>query len=283
MKLQNKTILITGASSGIGKAVALRVARDGATVLLAARSREKLEAVAREVESLGGIAEVYICDVTSFDDIKNLFLSATKDGRVLDVVFNNAGLGYVENLVNLKEEQIKKIIDVNIYGMIMVSKVAAEVFSRQKHGHIIMTSSVAGLIALPQWSVYVASKWAITGFASCIRPELKPYGVKVTTLHPGLVKTEFFDADNANLDIKNMGEAITSEEVAGAVYDAIFTDKKKIIIPAIAKSYAFLFKYLPGISEKLLESRAGEIENKSLSGVEDMPEFDYIKSIRSEE
>ncbi len=278
MKLKDKTILITGASAGIGKSMAIRAAKDGAYVILAARNLEKLQQVAEEVESLGGKSRVIRCDVSKIEDIKNLFLEATNDGQTIDVVFNNAGLGFIAPIYELTTEQIVQIINVNVLGMIMVSKFASEVFTRQKSGHLIMTSSVAGLVTVPQWSVYVASKWAITGFASCIRPELKPFGVKVTTIHPGIVKTEFFDKEKANIDYTALGgEGITAEDVAEAVYEAIFTDKKKVILPAEAKIYAGMYQHLPELTEDMLSKRAGSIEYH-LEIPEDEEEFDYIKS-----
>lgn len=279
MKLQNKTILITGASSGIGKAMALKAAQDGATVLLAARNEDKLNEVAKEVEKLGGKAEVIVCDVTDASQVKNMFLKSVASGRVLDVVFDNAGLGYIAPIQDLTTDQIKKTIDLNIFGMITVAKFASEIFTRQKHGHLIMTSSIAGLVTVPQWSVYVASKWAITGFAGCIRPELKRFGIKVSTLHPGVVETDFFAAEKANIDFTKLSKAITSQEVAQAVYKAIFTNKKKIIIPGIAKSYSLLYRYMPNLTEKMLEGKAGEIEYHD-DIHEDEVDFDFVKEVK---
>ncbi|HRP36544.1 MAG TPA: SDR family oxidoreductase, partial [Candidatus Dojkabacteria bacterium] len=137
MKLKDKVVLVTGASSGIGMGFALRAAKDGATVLLAARRLEKLEEVKAKVEELGGKAEVFQTDVTKIDDVRNLFLDATKDGRQIDVVFNNAGIGFVGNIYELPADEIEKVLDVNVKGMIMVAKFATEVMVRNNFGHII--------------------------------------------------------------------------------------------------------------------------------------------------
>ena len=211
MKFQDKSILITGASSGIGKAVALRVAQDKGTLILAARGEDKLNQVKQEVEKLGAKAYVIPTDVTDAEQVKSLFLKSQELVGNIDAVFNNAGLGHIAKINELTVEQIEQLINVNIKGMILVTKFASEVMTRQQNGHIIMTSSLAGLITLPQWSVYVASKWAITGFADSIRPEMAEYDVKVSTLHPGAVTTEFFDKNKANVDIKDVGEAITPD------------------------------------------------------------------------
>ncbi|MBD3329669.1 SDR family NAD(P)-dependent oxidoreductase [Candidatus Dojkabacteria bacterium] len=279
MKLKDKTILITGASSGIGKAVALRSAQDGATVILASRSENKLNDVKSEIEKKGGRGVVIPTDVTKSDEVKNLFLKASKDNGVIDVVFNNAGLGFISNIWEMKAEEIEKIIDVNVKGMILVAKYAAEIMVRQQYGHMIMTSSLAGLITVPQWAVYVGSKWAITGFADSIRHELRPYTVKVSTLHPGGVRTDFFAEDKANIDISKMGDTVSPEEVAEAVYEAIFTNQKKILIPKMAKSYSFLYKYFPAAVDKMLEKQVQEIEyHENLP--EDEPEFSYVKCVK---
>ena len=278
MKLKDKTILITGASSGIGKAMALKAAEDKGTVILASRNKEKLDKVKNEVEEKGATAIIIPTDVTKDDEIKNLFLEATKDGKIVDVVFSNAGLGFIGNIWELTTEQIRAMINVNVTGMLVVAKYASEVMVRQKHGHLIMTSSLAGLITLPQWSVYVGTKWAITGFADSIRFELKPYNVKVTTLHPGGVKTDFFAKEKADVDIAKIGNVIEPSEVAEEVHKAIFTNKKKIIIPSMSKSYAFLSKYIPGIVGKLIERQTKDLEYHE-NVEEDEPDFSYVKCV----
>lgn len=280
MKLQNKTILITGASSGIGKAMALRAAKDGATVILAARSADKLQEVAQKVNALGGTPVVVPTDVTQIEDIRNLFLKATENGRILDVVFNNAGLGFIGKIWELPAEQIQTIINVNTTGMILVAKYAAEVMQRQKYGHLVMTSSLAGLITLPEWSVYVASKWAITGFADSIRYELSPEGVLVTTLHPGMVSTEFFAKDKANQDMSKLDpKALTADQVAEEVYAALFTKQRKIIIPAMSKSIAFLQKYLPSLKDSLFTTSLGKVDYNKTTPQEDEPAFSYVDEV----
>lgn len=277
MKFKDKTVLVTGASSGIGKGFALRVAKDGATVILAARRKEKLEDVKKEVDELGGHGIIVETDVTDKEQVKNLFLEATKDGRILDFVFNNAGIGFVGYIQDIPADEIEKVIDVNVKGMIMVGKYTSEVMVRQGYGHMIFCSSLAGLITLPQWSVYVASKWAITGFADSIRAELKPHNVLVTTLHPGAVKTEFFDEEKADIDISKMGDALTIEEVAESLYDAAFTDKKRILIPGTTSTFARVYRFFPSVAEKLVAKMAKDVEYTSREK-EDEPEFSYIES-----
>ncbi len=274
-KFKNKNIIITGASSGIGRSFALKCAKDGARIFLASRSKDKLEKVKKEVENRGGIGVVVPTDVTKDEQIKNLFLKATENSEKIDFLFNNAGLGFVQPIHKISPKQIHTMINVNITGMIMVAKYASEIMSKQKYGHIMMTSSLAGLITMPQWSVYCATKWAITAFADSIREELHKFNVKVSTLHPGLVKTNFFSKKQANIDLDEMDDQpiITPDEVAEAVYQAAFTEQNKIVIPKIAKSYAWIYKYLPNISKKLL-NQAGEDMKTTPTDYES--QFSYI-------
>lgn len=279
MKLKDKNILITGASSGIGKAFALKSANDGCHIILASRSKEKLDEVAHMIEELGSTAEVIPTDVTNASEIKELFLKATEGGRVLDMVFDNAGLGHIANIYEQTAEEIESMVDVNVKGMFLVAKYASEVMVRQKYGHLILTSSLAGLITVPEWATYVGTKWAITAFADSIRMELKPFGVKVTTLHPGLVKTEFFDREKANMSEEELdkNDAVTVEEVADALYGGVFTDVKKIMVPSLVKSYAFLNRYFPTLTERIIEMKLKGQEGEPRD--EDEPEFSYVKSM----
>ncbi len=281
MKFQGKTVLITGASSGIGMGFALRVAKDGGTVLLAARREDKLKVVKAKVEELGGKAEIFPTDVTDLKQVKELFIKATEGGRTIDLVFNNAGIGFVGNIYDLPAEEIVSVLDVNVRGMILVAKYASEVMTRQNSGHIIFCSSLAGLITMPQWSVYVASKWAITGFADSIRPELKKFNIKITTLHPGAVLTEFFDPKKADIDISKMGKALTIEDVAEYLYDASFTDKRRIVIPGSSQMFSTVYRFFPGMAEKMVLNMAKDVEYTKREG-EDEPDFSYIKSSTEE-
>jgi short-subunit dehydrogenase len=281
MKFQGKTVLITGASSGIGMGFALRVAKDGGTVLLAARREDKLKVVKAKVEELGGKAEIFPTDVTDLKQVKELFIKATEGGRTIDLVFNNAGIGFVGNIYDLPAEEIVSVLDVNVRGMILVAKYASEVMTRQNSGHIIFCSSLAGLITMPQWSVYVASKWAITGFADSIRPELKKFNIKITTLHPGAVLTEFFDPKKADIDISKMGKALTIEDVAEYLYAASFTNRRRIVIPGSSQMFSSVYRFFPRMAEKMVLNMAKDVQYTQREG-EDEPDFSFIKSSKEE-
>jgi short-subunit dehydrogenase len=278
MKLANKTILITGAASGIGRATALKAAADKGDLVLVDVDKARLADTAEQAQALGAQVQVKHVDVSNSEEVKALFLEITEGGRVLDVVFSNAGLGFLGPIYELKIEEIDKIVDVNVKGNLYMAKYASEVFVRQQHGHLLMTSSLGGIIALPQWSAYIASKWAITGLADSIRAELKPFNVKVTTIHPGAVHSGFFDADKANVDLSRLGSAVTPDVVAEAVYAAIFSNRKRVMVPTLAKSMAFLNQYMPGVVNKLVEQMLKDVKYHD-NVEEDEPEFSYVKPV----
>lgn len=274
MKLENKSIVITGGSSGIGKATALRCAKDGAKVLVAARSEDKLKQTVEEINQTGGKGYYISTDVTDGNQVKDLFKYAVKELGCVDVVFNNAGLGYVKRIFETSDQEIKKMVNVNLLGLCYVAKYASQVMKEQKSGHLINTSSLAGLISVPQWAVYTATKWGVTGLTETIRQELKEYNVIVSSVHPGAVDTNFFSQNKANIDLSQFEQKITPEEVAEEVYKLMLTDQRKVLIPNMAKSYSFLYKFIPGLTEKLISRLGSDVK------YEDEPEeseFAYIK------
>lgn len=253
-----KTLLITGASSGIGKAVALEFAkRDGASnhLILVARNKAKLEAVAAEVKNLGASVDVILADLGKNADIAKVFEQIAKTGRHLDLVFNNAGLGFVKEAHLMSDDEVEQIIDVNVKGMILIAKKAAALMIKQGHGHIIFTSSLAGYTLFPFWSVYCASKWGITAFANVLRQEVAPHGVLVTTVHPGPVQTEFFDPNKADVDLSTTEKtmpAIPASEVAEAVYKIAYTNTKRIFNPPKLAMFAEAFRLFPQTMQKMM-------------------------------
>ncbi|MFS8130606.1 MAG: SDR family NAD(P)-dependent oxidoreductase [Candidatus Dojkabacteria bacterium] len=247
MKLTGKTILITGASSGIGKAAALRFAKDKCNLILAARNLKDLNTVKTSCEQLGSSVKVVVCDVTKEDDIKNMF----KDIGTLDAVFNNAGLGFDGKIFEQESSKIKTLVDVNVLGMILVTKYASEIMVKQKYGHIIMTSSVAGLVPVPGFSVYAATKWAITGFTSSVRRELLKNNVKVSSLHPGRINTFFWKRGGINSDETTMSSA---DSVANAVYRALFTNTYKIYVPFYIRVIYLVYRWFPWLVEFFLNN-----------------------------
>jgi short-subunit dehydrogenase len=186
-----KVVIVTGASSGIGEATARRLARDGMRVTLAARRADELARVAREIAAAGGQALATPTDVRERSAIGRM-VSATLDrwGRV-DVLVNNAGLGYSSRVADLDPAQLREQVDVNVVAVIECAQAVLPAMIAQRSGHIINVASIAGLIGLPGSTVYCATKFAVVGFSDGLRREVRGQGIRVSALCPGFVATNF--------------------------------------------------------------------------------------------
>lgn len=190
--IENKVVVITGASSGLGEAAARRLARDGAKLMLGARRLDRLQALAGEL-SLGRDA-VMQTDVTQHDQVKRLVDQAVKTHGRIDVIINNAGLMPHSPLERGKIEDWDRMIDVNIKGVLYGIAAALPYMKTQKSGHIINVSSVAGHKVGPGGAVYAATKHAVRVISEGLRQEVKPYNIRSTIISPGAVATELPDS-----------------------------------------------------------------------------------------
>lgn len=190
--IKDKVVVITGASSGIGEAAAKRLASKGAKVVLGARRLDKLERIAAEIERHGGQAAFQELDVTKQADNDALVkLAKQKFGRV-DVTFLNAGLMPNSNLSALKTDEWHQMVDVNIKGVLNGVAAVLPTFTEQKAGHVIATSSVAGLKAYPGGAVYGGTKWFLRDFMEVLRMESAMEGtnIRTATIYPAAINTE---------------------------------------------------------------------------------------------
>lgn len=187
-----KVVLITGASSGIGEALARECARNGASVVLAARRKERLDRITGEVRALGGEALAVKTDVSKEDDVRRLVAAAVKRFKRIDVLVNNAARGVFGPVENIPSEEMHRTFDVNFFGMFYCCREVIPVMKRQGKGHIINISSIAGIMALPLSSAYNATKFAMNGFSESLRRELSSFKIDVSVVYPGSVETEFY-------------------------------------------------------------------------------------------
>jgi NADP-dependent 3-hydroxy acid dehydrogenase YdfG len=208
--MADPVFLITGASSGIGAETARHAARAGYRLVLAARSTDRLEDIARE---LGGPdrALAVKCDVTEWDQQQAMVTAALEQFGQLDVVFANAGFGAARGFLNESPEQWRSMVLTNVYGAALTIRATLEAVKQSK-GHFLLTGSVAGRRALPG-SLYSATKWAVTAMGEALRLELNDSGVRVTLIEPGMVDTPFFDNPVSN--------ALRPEDIARAVMFAV--------------------------------------------------------------
>lgn len=190
--IENKVIVITGASSGLGEATARCLAGHGAKLVLGARRIERLEALASEL-GLGAAAAVET-DVTHCDQVKRLVDGAVKTHGRIDVILNNAGLMPHSPLERGKVQDWERMIDVNIKGVLYGIAAALPHMKAQKSGHVINVSSVAGHLVRPGGAVYSATKHAVRVISEGLRQEVKPYNIRSTIISPGAVATELPDS-----------------------------------------------------------------------------------------
>jgi len=191
--IENKVVVITGASSGIGEAAARHLAGHGAKVVLGARRVERLGALVSDIEAAGGQALAVATDVTNRTDVATLLDASVKAFGRIDVLINNAGIMPLSALEALKVEEWDRMIDVNIKGVLHGIAAALPHMKAQKSGHIITTASVAGHLVFPASSVYSGTKFAVRAICEGLRQEVKDYNIRTTILSPGAVKTELLD------------------------------------------------------------------------------------------
>lgn len=193
INIQDKVVVITGASSGMGEATARHLAEQGAKVVLGARRGERLESLAGKIKAAGGEALAVVTDVTRRADVANLInVSVEAFGRI-DVLINNAGIMPLSPLEALKADEWERMIDVNIKGVLNGIAAALPHMKAQKSGHIITTASVAGHLVFPASSVYSGTKFAVRAICEGLRQEVKDYNIRTTILSPGAVKTELLE------------------------------------------------------------------------------------------
>jgi NADP-dependent 3-hydroxy acid dehydrogenase YdfG len=188
--IKDKIVVVTGASSGLGEATARLLSAQGATVVLGARRADRLQALAKELEARGGKALALETDVTRREQVKALVDSAVQAFGRIDVMINNAGLMPQAPLEQLKIDEWDRMIDVNVKGVLYGIAAALPHMQRQKAGHFINVSSVAGHRVGPGFAVYAATKYAVRALSEGLRQEVKPYNIRTTVISPGAVATE---------------------------------------------------------------------------------------------
>ncbi len=217
MSKQKEIVLITGASSGIGKSLALELSGKGYELILSSRNMDSLNDVANSVSKLGGKAHAIQMDITRADSVKELFVKAKKIGFV-GIVINNAGFGKFDSIQNIDIEDWDNQLSVNLRGSFLITKFFSESMMQNKRGMFVYINSVAGKKAYPYSSAYVASKFGLLGFSRSMRAELREHNIKVISVHPGAVDTAFWDNVEGDFPRNQM---MSSENVAKTIVHAI--------------------------------------------------------------
>ncbi|MGC3998900.1 MAG: SDR family oxidoreductase [Anaeromyxobacter sp.] len=216
-RLQGKSVLVTGASAGIGWASALALGREGASVLLTARRQDRLDALARQIEQAGGRAALVVGDASQeATAVKCVATAVERFGR-LDILVNNVGMGIYKNLVDTSADEYDQLVDTNVRSTFLFTRHAVPVMQQQRSGTILMISSMAGKYGFAGEAVYCATKFAQVGFAQALDKELRPQGIKVGCICPGGVKTEFALGTGRTEEGVRASGMLEPEDVAAAV------------------------------------------------------------------
>jgi len=207
MEIKNARILITGGATGMGYEMAKIFKDNGAEVLICGRTEKSVMEASKELDVLG-----FTADVSNEQDVEDLFKFVEEKWNGLDVLINNAGVGYFSELVATTTEDFTRIWDINVKGAFVVGREAAKIFTRQNKGNIINIGSTASLYGFANGSAYVASKFALKGLTECWRAELRKHNVRVMQINPSEVVTEF--GAKSGYGSNDNGKKLTASEIA---------------------------------------------------------------------
>jgi len=221
-KLDGKVAVVTGASSGIGEATAEALAAEGASVVVAARREDRLADLVGRIEGNGGRTLSVQCDVTDEEQAHALIQRAEEELGSVDILINNAGVMLLSKVEKGLSDQWRQMFDVNVMGLLYATDAAVEVMKRQKSGHIVNISSVAGRKVRPTGGVYSGTKFAVNAISEGLRQELLEDNVRITMVEPGAVETELPDHITDDEALEGMGglmkiERLQSEDIANAI------------------------------------------------------------------
>ena len=255
-----KTILITGASSGIGEATARLFAAQGWKVSMAARRIDRLDEIKQDIEASGGQAQSIQADVMTQEDIKAMVSQSISHWGHLDVLLNNAGFGrfgWLEELDPVRE--IRNQIEVNLLGTILTSQAVLPHMIERKSGQIINMCSMGGLVATPTYTIYAASKFGVRGFSQALRREVSVWGIKVSAVFPGGVVTEFAEKSGSTRRKTGISTPrwlkLQSEDVAKAIYRLTIRPKSIVVLPWMMRYSVWLNNMAPSIADKIMEEQ----------------------------
>ncbi len=258
-KVTGKVVVITGASSGIGEALARRYAAMGAKVVLGARQEDKLKVIVSEIKEQGGAAAYSVCDVTKVEDCEALIQCAISNFSKLDILICNAGLSMRALFDDLDLKVLHRLMDVNFWGTVNCVKFALP-HLQASHGSIVGVSSVAGLHGLPARTGYSASKYAMTGFLETIRIENLKKGLHVMIACPGFtasnVRFSALTADGSSQGEtpRNEDKMMTSEQVANIIIKDTAKHKRLCLMEFDGRGTHFLKKICPAFLDKMFYS-----------------------------
>lgn len=250
-----KTILITGASSGIGEYTAYEAAKNGHQLILCARRQELLKKVKKACEKYGAKkVHVYPLDIANPKSIDQLMDWLTVNHISVDILVNNAGFGHSEPFAEVDFQMVQSLFKVNVLGLMYLTQSIVLRMLDEGKGQIINIASLAGKVSTPNYAVYGATKGAIISFSNALRMELKPFDIQVTTVNFGPVNTPFFDQIERNRREASANTAFTLsvQKAAKTVYGAMGTKKRELNRPILLAIGAKLYQFIPSVGDYIL-------------------------------
>lgn len=254
MNLAEKVILITGASSGIGRATAILTGKTNLPVIIAARRMDRLTEVAREIESAGGKALPIQTDISDESQVAAMVDKALQHFGRIDVLINNAGVGLYATVDETTPEQMEKLWRVNYMGTFHAIKHVLPVMRKQQSGQIIVVASMSGRRGAAFKSAYCATKFAQIGLLESLRMELINTNIKCTLIFPGGTQTEFFEVieNPGKRDVRLYGSVQSAEQVAAEILDAIQNPRTEVITQRLGRLQILLNAFSPDLADWLV-------------------------------
>jgi len=254
-------VLVTGASEGIGRAIAKEAVKRGCRVLAVARKRPDLDALAAEVVTEGGTLEVLAGDVTVGDDHRAMAAAMTERFGGADVLINNAGIGATGHFLDSDPETLRRIFETNYFGTVELTRVFIPLLKQGTRPAIVNISSVLGRKGWPGRSLYSASKFALAGFSDALRAELDRFGVSVIVINPGLTQTNFSNnllERKARVQLDHL-RGMTAETVAAKTLDQLAADCDELTLTRQGRMLVFFNRLLPGLIDRIGQRKVRKV------------------------
>jgi short-subunit dehydrogenase len=287
VRIRDAVVVITGASSGIGKAAALKLARGGAAVVLAARSATQLESLASQCEALGGSALAVTVDVTDEGQVRHLASRAQETFGRIDVWVNNAAVTLFGRLEEAPYDACRRVIETNLLGCVHGARAAMSVFREQGRGVLVNVSSVAGKVGQPYTSLYCTTKFGIVGLSESLRMETRDApGIHVCTVLPASIDTPLFQhgANFTGRAPKPMDPVYDVERVADAIVELAQHPKREVYVGGAGAVLSFLRRLAPRLLEKKMAQQVEQehfqdrpAEDSSGNLFEPMPDWNATR------
>lgn len=257
-RLKERSVVITGASSGIGRATALELARHGAWLTLVARREEALESLKDEVERLGGRALVHRCDVTDAEAVKDVARDANATYGRIDAWVNNAGVFVLGEFEQTPDDVFHRAMEVNFHAYVYGAKAVLPFFRSKKAGVLINVGSVESRLTAPYSTAYASTKFAVRGLSRSLRQELDGTGISVCTVLPPSTDTPLFEhtANFTGKKAKPMDPVVAPSRVASAIVRCIQKPRAEVVVGVQPKMFVMMDSVFPRMSERVVKKNA---------------------------